>query len=607
MGLKSNRIIFHCGFCTRSLVARRSQIGKSFTCPFCYHKVTVPAESDSVPRNEDLYTFLPEGTTQIDDKFITVTCPLCSARVTGEIAEIGYEIPCPDCDTLVRLVKKDGNSPQPGDLTAESADKISVYGIRSDLPDSINLSQGNDPSESFSEKIAKEIPVKCGLCGTLMYAQSFKVGQMISCPDCGTETKVVPLPDIPQESLPTSFEGASEYAVSDAASGYDPNCPQIRVYCSLCATQMYAPADMVGRQVECPDCQTLNTVPDVAPTYYGHETLKTNDATGYAVGQPIERQEYRVVDDYRQLPENKGNYKNIDAGDDDLSDSLQAVSEKQRWIEGAKRQNGNSEEPKSSFAHQHLPDMPMIQGVFRIFTSGLLWYVFMTLVIFGSVSGGLFSVCIKLIVYTPGGSAGAGLFLPYLVTVGIGAPLMIYTLASLGKHSLMIFEISADGGDSVDELPEFELFNWIGEAFIFVGLPLLISGVPLCILAHFYLPGFAILGTILGISLFFPVVLLSVMMNESPLEPLSFKVLWTIPRRFFSWAGFYVQTLPILCIMVAITYGVWLHSAILVGVLVAPWILFVFFYFRLLGRLGWCIVETLRGATENDDDDDDDD
>ena len=36
----------------------------------------------------------------------------------------------------------------------------------------------------------KLIPVLCGLCGTLLYAEESQIGQQIQCPDCETFTTV---------------------------------------------------------------------------------------------------------------------------------------------------------------------------------------------------------------------------------------------------------------------------------------------------------------------------------------------------------------------------------------------------------------------------------
>ena len=95
----------------------------------------------------------------------------------------------------------------------------------------------------------------------------------------------------------------------------------------------------------------------------------------------------------------------------------------------------------------------------------------------------------------------------------------------------------------------------------------------------------------------FPVILLSMLEVSSPWAILSPKVITSFFRSPIAWLFFYIESTIVTGLLVFCI--VWAVDAIGVGLgvilLSAPFVMIgSFTYFRLLGRLGWCLVRSAR-------------
>ena len=96
-------------------------------------------------------------------------------------------------------------------------------------------------------------------------------------------------------------------------------------------------------------------------------------------------------------------------------------------------------------------------------------------------------------------------------------------------------------------------------------------------------------------SLFvFPVVLLSMLHANSPWAILSPRILASFVRSPVAWFFFYIESIALVALLAICT---------VLAMRVSPWMIWLvapcavvgsFFYFRLLGRLGWCLIRSAR-------------
>lgn len=119
-----------------------------------------------------------------------LNCKLCGALFYAPKTKIGKKMPCPECGTLHTITQE-----------------LYQRARRREEKRRIRLSYGGGPAGPVQTYTGipsanpapkapavppekKPIPVLCGLCGTLMYAEPSQIGQQIRCPDCETLTTV---------------------------------------------------------------------------------------------------------------------------------------------------------------------------------------------------------------------------------------------------------------------------------------------------------------------------------------------------------------------------------------------------------------------------------
>ena len=106
----------------------------------------------------------------------------------------------------------------------------------------------------------------------------------------------------------------------------------------------------------------------------------------------------------------------------------------------------------------------------------------------------------------------------------------------------------------------------------------------------------------LSLYLFFPSVQMSILESDSLSTPLSQPIVASIRKEFLLWFTFYLSSFA-LALMVAITLAGLRLQFPTIGLmfLSALWVLALFLYFRLLGRLAWaCQVRPLEKSDEDE-------
>ncbi len=202
-----------CRVCHTNIAVKKEQVGQEIECPECGTKMVVPAAiaahidaslNDTLdkimlgigPESKELYTVRDgRGSIPLDDGTdrFPVYCKLCNTLMYATDEQVGEEIVCPDCLTPTVV------PPRPKDIprvpTSSTFEGSSTFGLAQEQPPT------GGPL----------IPVVCSLCGTRMYAAENQIGRLKTCPDCGRQTEVKP---VPKEEIVQPEIGGGEYGVS---------------------------------------------------------------------------------------------------------------------------------------------------------------------------------------------------------------------------------------------------------------------------------------------------------------------------------------------------------------------------------------------------------
>jgi hypothetical protein len=175
----------------------------------------------------------------------------------------------------------------------------------------------------------------------------------------------------------------------------------------------------------------------------------------------------------------------------------------------------------------------------------------------------------------------------------------IMCVSALAACWLAIVTESSEGNDAVEAWPDLVFLDWMFEG-LYVIMASLVSCIPGWLLALLWpdepLVRLAVIAG--GAVVSFPIVLLSMLDVGSPLAPLSAKILGSLVRAPHWWLVFWIESGLLLTGLVVAGVAIvqWAPAAV---VLMAPIIVLVsFWYFRLLGRLGWVLSEKTMTVTE---------
>ncbi|MHB9078302.1 MAG: hypothetical protein ACYC3X_12490 [Pirellulaceae bacterium] len=354
---------------------------------------------------------------------------------------------------------------------------------------------------------------------------------------------------------------------------------EFSIKCPVCDTLLYATEDEIGQHKTCLDCYSEVEITRPRPKPRRVNDVVDADYEGqvFALSEPVSRDIYDAT---------TSSY-------DPKSFGQQALRNAERELD---RQNEETFE---------LPSSPLWTGLFRFLADA-------SVVVRWLVSAALLGSMAKLTLATIAWMSAGG---PELFWALVGAMgLVVLTVLSvvvIGTTCLTILQDTANGQDAITQWPESGFLDLIGESLVFA-------------LAVFYsiLPGlipFVIAGAFgvllearwvfLGLSLyvFFPVVQMSLLETASLSTPFSQPILASIRAEFLLWCTFYLSSFAI-ALFVALTALAGLQptlSTLVLMLLAGVWVLALFLYFRLLGRLAWaCQVRPLMKSNESDEDQD---
>ncbi len=249
-------IQFRCIRCQHAVEAPKRKVGRKMYCPVCYLQLTVPEKSTLGATDPAMLYATDVEPADVRDmeerrKFRSLSCPVCQTNLAVRREQVGTEIRCEECETKIIVppsFDREFDEKPPKIATKTTGDTYEVSG-----------ENRNDPNfESL-------IPVLCTLCATRMYAKPEQVGGELTCPDCGTKTRVLiserkPVQPPLSAGMNAGFEGAKTFNVAGDAqtsatqTSMPSREPLVPVVCTLCGTRMYARESEIGGEKICPDC-----------------------------------------------------------------------------------------------------------------------------------------------------------------------------------------------------------------------------------------------------------------------------------------------------------------------------------------------------------------
>jgi DNA-directed RNA polymerase subunit RPC12/RpoP len=484
-------------------------------------------------------------------QLLSLDCPTCGAHYDVPVSMAGRRGSCASCGAKIAVPEVSAADPKPAAI----------------------FDDDTEPSEP------QYIAVECRVCQTRMYGRPIQVGKELKCPDCGARTVVPPPPPPKRKNIPAALEGeqyelwdADEQPLPKQIAAAQPK--YIAVRCKHCDTLMYATEKQVGQTIACPDCGKRHVVPQ--PTKEAAKpSVLASDVDTPRLDPAAAPGERPLI-----LPLPKRGM--------DFEVEQEAAYARAR--EKSER-TGKPMEIDSRF-RPVLPRFPLVTGIlpFPFYAGSRDRWAALTI--------GLVIWALLLVDGVPawatwrGDGAGAMAAMGGLAETMIGAIGAIVWLAAASNIFIAIVSQSAAGADRIREWPPMNFIMSMGEM-----LPVTIAAVFTA--APGYMLGRLIaeepwqLALLTGGSLLlgFPVTLLSQLAGNSTWELIELKVLGTMVRCPFSMLLFYLESACLAAICAAAGIFAAQINPYLVLACAPLFVLCIFLYARLLGRLGWRLSE----------------
>lgn len=514
---------------------------------------------------------------------IGVACPQCGAtfQVGVELAERPGR--CSKCGQIFVL------HPMPGiaapSVRATPAAPASSSSKRTGKPKSRPVSTGTStttPKQAPAVTTPQYIPVSCRVCQTLMYGGPDQVGKSLKCPDCGALTEVKAPKPTKRKKQPAALEGEQYelWGVDEAPSVAELVAAQpkyIAVTCQMCQTLMHATEEQVGKPLQCPDCGRVNVVPSPARVKHLDVLATGDDLDLEPAADQDERPAVFVPPRRRMLYEEE------------------REAELNRQAELVARGKGGTR--YDARGRPIMPRRPLVTGVWRMLVTQEIiarWIVL-------SVLFGFAGQFLGESLLTPIQGQAEAVKMIFAV---IGFVLALAWLAMAAPLIVAIICESACGEDHLQEPPRLLAFDWFGEVFSVVMAG---SVAGLCGMGVWYLVQLVPLGllvpagvTAVVVVIVLPLTLLSTLLEGSPLDVVSPRVLRSMATCTGSWLFMYFLSFVLLALVAA---AAWLlsqklgpfsgNSTTLAWAMAPVAIAALLIYSRLLGRLGWMLAESM--------------
>lgn len=339
-----------------------------------------------------------------------------------------------------------------------------------------------------------------------------------------------------------------------------------RVTCRTCGTPMFLKLDRVGKKVSCSDCHSSFVVP---PPPAGWSPIK---------------QKIEIEDDGFDVPLSAPE---VAQSANTLDSQRTAASE---YLDKA-RQTIDDEELDSLY-QSDFDTIGFMRRTFGFLTDPT---AVGQMVLYGFIFSGVFALAqFSKTKVDGGGFEGGGYLLVLFILTTVVSIIASLPMLSAG---LALLESVANHQRRVAEWPSFNIFDNFGEVLV-----ILFS------LLGSLLPGMLV-GGLIGRSggaewliltgmmgtcfLLFPILMLSMLDNGSPLQPFSGAVLTSIPQVPEAWGGYYLKSLVAFSSVMVLWYILLGRNPLLSAIagFSVPWLLF--FTCQQMGTLADAIAEHL--------------
>lgn len=472
-------------------------------------------------------------------------CPSCGGRVKVPPSQAGQTCQCPKCNAKIVAPGKPDQQPERSQQAVDD-DFFAEAPVAQPTPAPVR-SHVQAKSQQKTESRASREPPRSAQTGAEKAAQN--------------EAKPAPPPQQRTERLEFGIE------------------------CGLCATRLYATLDQVGKTLNCPDCHSkvLVKAPKKLP-----EPARNNewDEEGdFQLSEPVERPKSEYIPEEGMASDSADEAAGVKvdakaaprpspAGNIVADTARQTMAKAEAEVEATER------------AKPVLPDQPFKTDILSFFfdpATGARWLV-LTLMGHGFVA----ALGLAWALAHGGGIQQFGAVFLSVIVVGLGLGYMLLASAC----SVAIIQDTANGYDKIEQWPGANISEWMLDGF-FVINSLLASASPgaLAMCAGVMSGWNAVFAGTATTVAFFPILVLSALEQASPLgfaSPAIWKSLRAARPR---WVKFYLLSAGLA--IVGLLAGSLLATAnfFLSGLSCAALTAIGMVYFRLLGRLAWCISE----------------
>jgi DNA-directed RNA polymerase subunit M/transcription elongation factor TFIIS len=488
-----------------------------------------------------------------------VECPDCGQRLAVRAEDRGRRGRCQQCGRVFLI----------GEASAATGATVSA----------------NPPqSAPIVPPAATTVTFSCSLCQTRITVAVANVGKTVKCPDCGRRNVIPAPPKLAPKRPPAAMAGDQFelWGVDDAPTPAQlvARTPTLHpVECRLCQTLMYATDRQVGTKLKCPDCGALTVA-------------KARAAKKPAVTVLVADGEEYQLDDAPQAPVALAPAL-LSAREQQIREAAQipavvaamAAQKKAVYVPPPER-------PKR-------PNNPLVKGVWpMIFTQEVIARWIALALLLGFV-GQLLS---ESLLSPMQGMAEA----IKIVFAAIGMALAGVWAAMAGPFFVGIVGESADGNDELYQPPSFLAFDWFVELFTFA-MALGVAALAATGAWRLFgiIPAATSIPTVVRTTaagavfvLLFPPMLLSALLEGTPLGVISPKLLSTLGKCAGPWLLFYLQTFLLAAIVGGAAWAlapttsrqppssfVWGMPPVVIAALIID--------MRLLGRLAWWISDAM--------------
>ncbi len=469
---------------------------------------------------------------------IDVICVSCGARLRIRRGKAGKVYKCPKCSEALSVEK-------PWDEAV--AELLAGTPPQVEEPAPI---VAREQAESLSEN------------------RSQRGGQSPFVPET-PQKGTVPDGSQPQAAVePHSQHSDNEYnvlpGIDQPPAGSTAYAKYFPVLCPTCHTRLYATEEQVGQMIDCPDCRRSVKVPPPPPPKPKPKRWTEGDGVPVAIGAACDR--------------------------DGAFDAVKSQIRLQ-----ANELPGREETP--------LPSRPLVKGVFSFPGYFAVWPRWIAFSIWLALVLVLVRFAVNFLANAMGnGIAGAGLAIGAVLCIMMSSITGGSLWLAISGLLLGVLEDTSDGLDKIENWPESMFSNL--RASYFTLNAVVMSALPGVAVSSIFISGGEPRGwvaTPASVLLLFPIVLLSMLAQNSPMIPIDRMVWRSLKTSRASWIFFYIESLVVLGLAGAAGFvawqrdGIWILAAAAVVIVAA-----LLIYFRLLGRLGW--ISAMQDVEEEEND-----